>query len=323
MSGLPKWNKVVRTSTGPVMDGSGRLMAVLIDSEHADFDLDFVNDTTGAGANVLKLGGEAEDATQRYFDFSRIGGVYFSTACWMKLAATGATVHCWVDGTPSTAFDPGDVAGLWLWLDAPQLRLTADAAIATWNDLSGNGRNFVQATAARKPTYKTSIQNGLAIARFDGGDMVASAAVQSLTQPCTMFFVASRTGNTSAYNILLTEATSEQIAAGFNTTANNWYIYTQPDAPDTQAAADSAFHVLTAQFNGTSSLMRADGTQVAKSMTDQDVSADTFNIGATNALGAPLAGDIGEILIYEAALSAANIALVEDFLADKWGVTLA
>src|SRR3990172_5689499 len=86
MSGLPKWNLRRRTSTGSVCDTSCRLMAVLVDSEHSDWELEFQNSTDGSGTNVFELGGEAEDSSNRYFDFRNLGGVYFSTACFATLS---------------------------------------------------------------------------------------------------------------------------------------------------------------------------------------------------------------------------------------------
>ena len=103
MSGLPKWNLRRRTSTGSVCDTSCRLMAILVDSEHSDWELEFQNSTDGSGTNVFELGGEAEDSSNRYFDFRNLGGIYFSTACFAKLTGTGATVHLWIDGTPTTS----------------------------------------------------------------------------------------------------------------------------------------------------------------------------------------------------------------------------
>lgn len=54
------------------------------------------------------------------------------------------------------------------WLDASQLVLADGDAVSPWSDVSGNGHDFTQSTTASKPTYKTAIQNGLPIVRFDG-----------------------------------------------------------------------------------------------------------------------------------------------------------
>lgn len=217
-------------------------------------------------------------------------------------------------------FQPSDISGLLIWMRADELGLSDAAAVSTWTN-GGSGLNFTQATGANQPTFRIAVQNGLGIIRFDGINDLLSSAAMSLAQPCTTYWVASRTGNTTAYNVGLTQAT-EAIAFGFKNEANLWYAYTNP-ALTTQAAADSAFHIMTCNYNGASSTMRVDGTAAAVALDAGDVSNDTFHIGATSAAGAPLAGDIGEILVYTGAHTAAQITSVEQHLSAKWAITLA
>lgn len=47
--------------------------------------------------------------------------------------------------------------------------------IGTWTDRSRSGYDMSQATSGFRPTYKTSIQGGQPIARFDGGDSMTSS----------------------------------------------------------------------------------------------------------------------------------------------------
>lgn len=221
-------------------------------------------------------------------------------------------------GGSNRAFSPGDVSSLWLWLDAPSLGLANDAAVSAWPNKIG-GVGFIQSTAGSRPTYKTGIQNGKAVVRFDGtADYMRSSAVRSLTQPATIFVVAQRTGNYTAYSVVFSQAT-EAMALGFDVSADEWYAYTNPALID-QVAADDAFHYLMALENGAGSIMRADGTQKAAALDAGNVSGDTIVIGATSGAAAPLAGDIGELIVYEAALSAAQILQVENYLKSKWGL---
>jgi hypothetical protein len=63
--------------------------------------------------------------------------------------------------------EPDGVSGLFVWHRASDLALSADDPISTWTDESGNGRHLTATTTAR-PTFKTGIVNGQAIARFNG-----------------------------------------------------------------------------------------------------------------------------------------------------------
>src|SRR5262245_37132262 len=83
----------------------------------------------------------------------------------------------------SKAFTPADVSGLVVWLRADALGLNDGDPVGTWTDGSGNGRDLTQATAAKKPTYKTNIVNGKPVVRFDGVDDRLKAAGFTWNQP--------------------------------------------------------------------------------------------------------------------------------------------
>lgn len=90
-------------------------------------------------------------------------------------------------------FKPSDVPGLELWLDAEAITGLSDgAAVATWPDSSGNGRNVTQATGSLQPLWKQSIANGRPAVRFDGVDDVLAAASATIVSaaPLTSFVVA-------------------------------------------------------------------------------------------------------------------------------------
>ncbi len=81
----------------------------------------------------------------------------------------------------SRAFSPSDIAGLAGWWKADAISGLADGdPVASWLDSSGNGRTFSQATAAKKPTFKTGIVNGMPVVRFDGVDDLLKQAAFGL-----------------------------------------------------------------------------------------------------------------------------------------------
>ena len=215
-------------------------------------------------------------------------------------------------------FSPLQFNGLFLWLDASQLGLADAAAIATWNDLSSNGRNFSQGTADNRPAFKAAIQNGRGIARFDGSnDFLQSVANQTLSQPSTWFVVARRTGNTSAYNRVLYTVDNGEL--GFDNEVNTTYIYAGEASYPDEAAADSAFHIIAGGFKANSSILRVDGVQGVGDIGPNNIANQAMFIGhSTN----PLAGDVGEIILYSGQLSTADIGRVESYLASKWGIAI-
>ena len=56
---------------------------------------------------------------------------------------------------------------MWLRADAVQ-GLSDGASVSTWKDMSGNGYNATQSTAANQPAWKRNILNGYPALRFNG-----------------------------------------------------------------------------------------------------------------------------------------------------------
>jgi len=60
-------------------------------------------------------------------------------------------------------FDPRTIPGCQLWLDGADTNsLTlSGSSVTQWNDKSGNGYNFTQATSGNQPTYSSASLNSL------------------------------------------------------------------------------------------------------------------------------------------------------------------
>lgn len=210
-------------------------------------------------------------------------------------------------------FSPLDITGLKLWLKADSLSLTDGSAITAWTDSSGNG-NDGSGGAFGNSTYKTAIQNGLPIARFDGTSSGVNIPAVVSAIPYTILIVANQTSKTT--NGVLIQRRSGgslmlirlDITTGFfRASAGNSRV----DAAD----HSGAFHVFTTILNSASSFAYVDGSQI--------IAADMgSNVPGTLALGtdgsAFLTGDIGEILVYDTSLSSTNRGLVEAYLKSKW-----
>ena len=98
-------------------------------------------------------------------------------------------------GYAGVAWNPTNIAGCVLWLDANQITgLNNGDPVATWSDMSGNGNDATQAVGANQPTYRTGRINGLPAVDFDGGNdfLTANGAAPSFSGndlPMSCFFV--------------------------------------------------------------------------------------------------------------------------------------
>jgi hypothetical protein len=220
-------------------------------------------------------------------------------------------------GGPPPAFSPAGITGLALWLDAADplgtgTPPTNGAAVPTWVDKSGNGRN---GTGFNGPTYSSS---GIV---FNGINTYFTTTYTAAPTAETVFVIQKRTVQQTG-DLLghpSTNGTREFYISGADELAfinkgvavlgvvsifpiNNvtqlvGYTYTTSSASFYQ----NGTNVLTTTFSNTFS---ATGTQTS--------------IGG-NGRG-PMAGTISEIVIYNTALNTTQRQTVEGYLAWKWGL---
>lgn len=219
-------------------------------------------------------------------------------------------------------FSPLSIPGLALWLDASRLTLADLDPVTTWPDLSGNGRDASQATAAKKPTFIANGQNGKGVVRFDGVDDWLQALF-TLNQPTEIFSVhryrSARVGDDTAFDGSVALNTM-RLFRGDATTYGFAQMYAGAVGPRNDAVTVEQWHLYRCLFNGASSEMSVDSGTAA-----------TGDPGAGNGggvtLGSTAAGaagfgpvDIAEILLYDSALSTANRQKVEAYLKQRWGI---
>jgi lysophospholipase L1-like esterase len=138
-------------------------------------------------------------------------------------------------GAGAAAFDPL-TAVAWKQLyypDATLAGLADGTAIASFADLSGNGFTLTQATGSKQPAVGTV--NGRKAVVWDGGDALASAAVDySGTTAASFFWVGNQTADGAV--VILYE-----LSANAGSTAKAFGVYREAsNLQDCQMACDSA-----------------------------------------------------------------------------------
>lgn len=227
-------------------------------------------------------------------------------------------------GPSAGGWSPSDVSNLEVWLDAGTITGLSDGdAVTTWTDLSGNSNSPTQATASKKPLYKTSIINGLPVVRGDGSDDYLQVTFgAALSQPNTVFVVCKFVNlGTGDYRFVFDGiGVTRHAIYRKNQAAHTWWYYagTERDSGD---VADTSAHILVAVFNGASSSLRLDGAEiVATDPGSQTLGGITLFNDQSFALPGNI--DIAECGVYDAGLSAGNIGLLETYLSTKYGVSL-
>lgn len=188
--------------------------------------------------------------------------------------------------------------------------------IDSWSDISGSGNNASQATAGARPTYKTGVQGGQPIARFDGGD-VMSGSISTSTSGMTVVavwkqttgvqFAGILTGNIGSGNdfndgFVFTaefDGSTKDIAWGAGNTSAT-FLYADTDV--------SSFNIASATRSGTSGVIYKNGSQVQSGTLASDTETLTgYVIGGRYLSGVSasyrLKGDIGYAAYLPSSLS--------------------
>jgi hypothetical protein len=247
----------------------------------------------------------------------------------------------WPD-PPPPPFVPSDVANLTCWLDATVglfdattggSAVTTDAsAVARWEDQSGNGRHFTQATSNDRPMLKTSTLNSNNIVRFDGSNdkLTSVAASNFVSASAHSVFVVGKAASVST-----NAASAFQNSAFYGDSSGYISIYLTSTslmgAYNWDGNADTATRSYTignnaifySQLSGGSIRARINGGTEASTVSgNTEVLTGTMQVGRQyNQNTYCLNGDIAEIIFYNVGLSSTNREKVEGYLAHKWGLT--
>lgn len=232
------------------------------------------------------------------------------------------------------AFVPTDIDGLQLWLRADDCAAVGDGnTVTTWTDRIG-AYAFTEAT--NKPIYRASSIGGRPAIDFDGTNdqLVRAGNLFSNTTGSVMLIVNADTlANATCY--------ANRLAGGtrlvyFGNTATGWIQTRQRDADtadnvrgNTTALATSTDYAWYYRSTGTVYAMQVNGVGQAKTVIagadtgdwyGDTASRDQVAIGS-NAVGEFFNGRIAEVLDFDHDLTADELASLERYLTNRYGIT--
>ncbi len=236
-------------------------------------------------------------------------------------------------GAIATSGGGPPAANLQLWLKADAITGLNDGdRVTTWIDSSGNSRDATQSVAADKPTYKTNILNGKPVVRF------AASNSEFMNLPDFL------TGFSAGEIFIVVKLNNDPPAVGDGGIWNfgsdgiaTHYCYIDGVVYDefaTTARKDTGnqtpslaawrLYNISSQANEWTS--RLDGTQVFTTATNTVGWTTSPTIGTSTVGATPTYycdGDIAELLLYSAVLSASDRTAVKTYIAAKYNLTLA
>lgn len=239
-----------------------------------------------------------------------------------------------------TQFTPRNLANLAGWWDASVASsITLNGTtVSNWADLSGNGRDAAQATAANQPTY-TAKRNNLNVVSFDGASQFVRGSWQLTLTGQTVLAVASMTNSASQYGRLFTQTTTTNGTA--TGTANNDYNITGHYIPLLRDVANQRFaswrtggprtivNVTYGNWNVWSSLYSEstisnaidNGTAATYNGGTYNTTFNTFGIGSflpAGGIDGWFGGSVAEVIVYSRALSSSEMIAIHTYLKRKW-----
>lgn len=113
-------------------------------------------------------------------------------------------------------------AGASLALDTRYINESDNTTIQTWPDRSGNGRDATQATSTNRATFRSAIQGGNGILRFDGNDRYNASFVTGTEY--SLYVVCKRTASNSNAFSNTTLVVSAGVASNTNGSSRRYQL---------------------------------------------------------------------------------------------------
>lgn len=225
---------------------------------------------------------------------------------------------------PAISFDPTQIAGLVLWLDASQISgFASGASLSVWTDLSGQGNHMTNSLVTQQPVYTANKQNGLAMVTNNVNSAtfgLANSASVVTQAPISIVGVSAITnsGNFQLFgNGKYATGSNGTTAPGFTLTG----IVTVAGNPGYWSGTTPIQHSLVWESGSVLTVSFYKGGSLNSATTRSTEGATPASYFTTVAIwgSQSLLGDMGEFIVYKTALSASDRTRLESYLTTKWG----
>lgn len=211
--------------------------------------------------------------------------------------------------------------GLLLWLRADAGVTSSGGLVSRWLDQSGNGFVASMSVVARQPSFVGGALNGLPVLRFSGAQSLGLSPFVSPTR-FTVLVVGKNSNTAETFSMILGpggNAPNNQLRwengsqALFVGTGNNLPVITS------NVGNTRAYHTLSATYDGSTMNVYYNGAARSSSNFTTTGPWTLAQIGAWYSTYF-MNGDVAEILMYDHALSAADLSAATAYLRSKYNL---
>jgi len=221
----------------------------------------------------------------------------------------------------ASGFNPGNLSGLELWLDATQASTitlntgNSPATVSEWRDRRPtSSARLGRAASGQQPEYVATSLNGLPGINFAAGKTLGSENYSNnFAQPTTYFVVFRTPASNAPWSVFDGQTTRQHIFGNTNTQV---VMFAGSSAAAITVAADTVYAGVFV-YNGASSTARLN----TKTALTRNPGANNIN-GLFIGSASGLRNDINEFGLLSRAVTDSEDDRLMDYLAKKWGITL-
>jgi hypothetical protein len=208
-----------------------------------------------------------------------------------------------------------------LWLSADQGATVASGQVSSWRDQSGNQNDATMTVASRQPSLVRATLNGHDVLHFSGAQ---SLELTRFEQPevFSVFVVGRNSMPGDTFSMILGPGgNSPNNQLRWEDGGNTLIVGTGNDLPATTIAIGNTrvYHLLSVRFDGSQLGIHRDGQLVDDTPLTTDGPWVVAQIGAWYSQYFMI-GDLAELVIYDRALSAGELAETNSYLRAKYAL---
>jgi hypothetical protein len=250
----------------------------------------------------------------------------------VALTATSGTpiarVKIWLrGGDQRSEFVPTDFQGCTLWLRADLGVTVVSGKVSRWEDQSGNGNHVTQGNASSRPTF---VANSAISANRPG---LTFSGSQNIDAASALFTGAARRSMLVVYKPSTTATALDICGQSGTSGTSQWFMLDARTNGDPYLATwandiigpaiDTTAKWALGTYDGTTMTLYKNGVSVGNPLTvTLNTNNETFRIGAGYNAGLIefFQGDIGEVVVFNRALNATEIARMKMYITTYWSL---